>query len=184
MKTRDSSRPGSSRRRTVVPKVSPHVTALLRCPPEGQIPPPYRRQRGHIQCDAPAAARPMRQGAGLRAEIRPPRAVTLDIDDTVNVVHGHQQLSLFNGHYDERCFLPIHVSYTATSRPVAMLLHSGATPSGEEVRDHLRRIRRHWPDTRLAMRGDGHYGRPEVSDEIARHETASAGRAINHTMAR
>ena len=37
---------------------------------------------------------------------RPPVAVTLDIDDTVDVVHGHQQLSLFNAHYDERCFLP------------------------------------------------------------------------------
>ncbi len=36
----------------------------------------------------------------------PPAAVTLDIDDTVDVVHGHQQLSLFNAHYDERCFLP------------------------------------------------------------------------------
>ena len=44
----------------------------------------------------------------------PPAAVTLDIDDTVDVVHGHQQLSLFNAHYDERCFLPIHVYDTAT----------------------------------------------------------------------
>jgi Transposase DDE domain group 1 len=42
-----------------------------------------------------------------------PAAVTLDIDDTVDVVHGHQQLSLFNAHYDERCFLPIHVYDTA-----------------------------------------------------------------------
>src|SRR5271156_5538400 len=50
---------------------------------------------------------------------RPPAAVTLDIDDTEDVVHGHQQLSLFNAHYDERCFLPIHVYDIATSRPVA-----------------------------------------------------------------
>ena len=41
---------------------------------------------------------------------RPPHAVTLDIDDTVDVVHGHQQLSLFNAHFDERCFLPMHVA--------------------------------------------------------------------------
>ena len=34
----------------------------------------------------------------------PPAAVTLDIDDTCDVVHGHQQLSLFNAHYDARCF--------------------------------------------------------------------------------
>ena len=26
----------------------------------------------------------------------------------------------------------------------------------------MRRIRTHWPDTRLTIRGDGHYGRPEV----------------------
>jgi len=47
----------------------------------------------------------------------PPQAVTLDIDDTCDVAHGHQQLSLFNAHYDERCFLPIHVYDTATGRP-------------------------------------------------------------------
>lgn len=35
---------------------------------------------------------------------KPPAAVTLDIDDTVDVVHGHQQLAFFSAHYDERCF--------------------------------------------------------------------------------
>jgi hypothetical protein len=97
---------------------------------------------------------------------RPPAAVTLDIDDTCDVVHGNQQLSLFNAHYDERCFLPIHVYDTATARPVAVLLRPGKTPGGAEIRRHLRRlvrrIRRHWPDTRLTIRGDSHYGRREV----------------------
>ena len=97
---------------------------------------------------------------------RPPAAVTLDIDDTLDVVHGHQQMSLFNAHYDERCFLPIHVYDTATARPVALLLRPGVPPSGAEIRNHLRRlvrrIRQHWPNTRLTIRGDGHYGRPEV----------------------
>ena len=95
-------------------------------------------------------------------------AVTLDIDDTLDVVHGHQQLSLFNAHYDERCFLPIHIYDTATSRPVAVILRPGKTPSGKEVAAHLRRllrrIRRHWPNTRITIRGDSHYGRPEVMD--------------------
>jgi hypothetical protein len=98
----------------------------------------------------------------------PPAAVTLDIDDTVDVVHGHQQLSLFNAHYDERCFLPIHVYDTATSRPVAVLLRPGKTPSGIEIRGHLRRlvrrIRKHWPATHITIRGDVHYGRPEVME--------------------
>jgi hypothetical protein len=68
---------------------------------------------------------------------RPPTKVTLDIDDTVDVVHGHQRLSLFNAHHDERCFMPIHVYDIATSRPVAILLRPGKTPSGHEVRRHV-----------------------------------------------
>jgi hypothetical protein len=75
---------------------------------------------------------------------------------------------LFNAHYDERCFLPIHVYDTATGRPVAVILRPGKTPSGVEVRGHLRRlvrrIRSHWPTTRITIRGDGHYCRPEVMD--------------------
>ena len=73
---------------------------------------------------------------------------------------------MFNAHYDERCFLPIHVYDTTTSRPVAVLLRPGKTPSGQEIRGHLRRlvraIRRHWPLTHITIRGDSHYGRPEV----------------------
>ena len=34
---------------------------------------------------------------------RPPGAVTLDIDDTPEIVHGHQQLALFNSHYGDGC---------------------------------------------------------------------------------
>ena len=98
----------------------------------------------------------------------PPAEVTLDIDDTCDVVHGHQQLSLFNAHYDERCFLPIHVYDTATGRPVAVILRPGKTPSGKEIRGHLRRLVRHirrcWASTRITIRGDAHYGRPEVMD--------------------
>jgi hypothetical protein len=96
----------------------------------------------------------------------PPEAVTLDIDDTCDVVHGYQQLSFWNGHHGERCFLPIHVYDTATGRPVAMLLRTGKTPSGAEAAGHIRRlirhIRRRWPDTHITIRGDGHYARPEV----------------------
>ena len=85
----------------------------------------------------------------------PPAAITLDIDDTCDPVHGRQQLSLFNAHYDTRCFLPVHVYHVESGKPVAVLLRPGKTPSGAEVRTllkHLvRRIRRHWPRTRLTL---------------------------------
>ena len=38
---------------------------------------------------------------------RPPEGVVLDIDDTDDEVYGKQQLSLFNGYYDERCYCPL-----------------------------------------------------------------------------
>ena len=84
----------------------------------------------------------------------PPVAITLDIDDTCDPVHGQQQLSLFHAYYDTRCFLPVHVYHVASGKPAAVLLRPGKTPSGAEIRTllkHLvRRIRRHWPRTRLS----------------------------------
>lgn len=95
-----------------------------------------------------------------------PDAITLDIDDTCDPVHGGQQLSLFNAHYDTRCFLPIHIYEVSSGKPVVVFLREGKTPSGKEVAlvlKHLvRRIAKHWPTTRITFRGDSHYGRPEA----------------------
>ena len=58
-----------------------------------------------------------------------------------------------------------------------MLLRPGRTPSGIEVRAHLRRLvrrlRKHWPATRITIRGDGHYGRPEVMEWATRMASTS-----------
>ena len=121
----------------------------------------------------------------------PPAAITLDIDDTCNAVHGHQQLSLFNANYDTRCFLPVHVYHVESGRPVAVLLRPGKTPSGVEVRTllkHLtRRIRRHWPRTRLTFRGDSHYGRTEAmawcEENGVDYIFGLAGNAVLHALA-
>src|SRR6202451_2977705 len=99
---------------------------------------------------------------------RPPKAITLDIDDTADTVHGHQQLSLFNAHHDERCFMPVHVYDADHGHCVLTSLRPGKTRDGKEVRGHLRRlvrrIRRHWPHTRITIRGDSHYGRREAME--------------------
>ena len=54
-------------------------------------------------------------------------SVVLDIDDTVDVVHGHQQLVQWNAHYDERCLLLIDVYDEATGAPVMVILRPGET---------------------------------------------------------
>jgi len=97
---------------------------------------------------------------------RAPKSIILDIDDTFDAVHGHQQLSLFNAHYDGRCFLPVHIYEGTSGKPVAMILREGKTPSGEEVRTILKhaikRIRSRWPKVDILVRGDSHYGRGEA----------------------
>ena len=35
------------------------------------------------------------------------KMVTIDMDPTDDPVHGAQQLSMFNGHHDARCYLPM-----------------------------------------------------------------------------
>ena len=96
----------------------------------------------------------------------PPASITLDIDDTFDAAHGEQQLAFWNGFHGERGFSPIHVYEAETERPVAFVLRPAKTPSGSEARAHvrrmIRRIRRHWPDTRILQRGDGHYARTEL----------------------
>jgi hypothetical protein len=99
---------------------------------------------------------------------RPPKSITLDIDDSADTVHGHQQLALFNAFHDERCFMPIHVYDADSGHCVMTVLRPGKTPDGTEVRGHLRRlvhrIRRHWPKTAITIRGDSHYGRWEAME--------------------
>lgn len=139
-------------------------------------------ESGAPLCSQPTMSRfenmPNRTGAARMTAImvdlfcksfaKQPDAITLDIDDTCDPVHGGQQLSLFNAHYDTHCFLPIHIYDVSTGKPVVVFLREGKTPSGKEVAlvlKHLvRRIRKYWPTSRITFRGDSHYGRPEAME--------------------
>lgn len=102
-----------------------------------------------------------------------PRRIVLDIDDTEDRVHGAQQLSLFNAHYDGHCFLPMHIYEATTGKPVAVILRPGKTPDGTEValvlRHVVRVIRARWPRVDILVRGDSHYARPEAMTWLERN---------------
>ena len=97
--------------------------------------------------------------------VRAPQRIVLDIDDTFDTVHGHQQLRLFNAYYDEYGFQPI-VVFDGEGRLVGAVLRPARRPTGKEAAAHIRRlirqIRRHWPTTEILLRADSHYGTPEV----------------------
>ena len=103
-----------------------------------------------------------------RSYSRAPASITLDIDDTDDMVHGQQELALFNTHAGGHCFKPIHIFEANSGKPILSLLRPGKRPSGEEIARVLahviHRIRRQWPKVSILVRGDGHYCAPEVLD--------------------
>ena len=103
-----------------------------------------------------------------RSYARAPASIVLDIDDTDDMVHGQQELALFNTHAGGHCFQPIHIFEANSGKPILSLLRPGKRPSGEEIARVLghviHRIRRHWPKVAILVRGDGHYCAPEVLD--------------------
>jgi hypothetical protein len=81
----------------------------------------------------------------------------------------------------------MHIYHVASGTPVVAILRPARTAKGTEVRcviKHVtKRLRKHWPNTRIVWRGDGHYGRVE---EMERAETApiifSASPAMPYSM--
>lgn len=96
----------------------------------------------------------------------PPEVIVLDMDPTVDHVHGQQQLALFNAYEDEHCFMPFHVYEGQTGRYITSVLRAGKTPTAQEIISVLkrivRRIRKVWPEVRIIFRADSHHTKPEV----------------------
>src|SRR5208282_4303114 len=100
------------------------------------------------------------------------RLVTLDLDPTDDPTHGAQQLSFFNGHYDNWCYLPLlgFVSFddeaeqylcAAVLRPGNVTAHVGAVGI---LRRLLLMIRSFFPTVRIRVRLDGGFAHPDLLD--------------------
>ena len=99
---------------------------------------------------------------------RPPKGIILDLDDTEDKTHGSQQLSFFNGYHKSYCFMPLHIYEGQSGKLITTILRTGKRPSGKEITMILKRIvkqiRQAWPKVGIIVRGDSHYGCPEVFD--------------------
>lgn len=101
----------------------------------------------------------------------PPKVIVLDFDETVDPVHGQQQLSLFNGYYKERCYTPLHIYEGLSGKFIASILKPGKRISGEQTLSILKRLvnklRQAWGEkTILVFRGDSHFSSPLIHDWI------------------
>lgn len=102
----------------------------------------------------------------LASYASPPEAIILDLDDTDDTTHGAQQLSLFNGYFDEHCFLPLHIYEGRSGKLITTVLRPGRRPSGKQIVAILKRvvihIRKAWPHVQIFVRADSHFSAPEV----------------------
>ena len=98
------------------------------------------------------------------------RLVTIDLDPTDDPTHGAQQLSFFNSHYDNACYLPMmgFVSFNdeADQYLCAAVLRPGNVTAAAGAVGILRRlmalIRGSFPKTRIRVRLDGGFANPEL----------------------
>src|SRR5882724_10763188 len=62
----------------------------------------------------------------------------------------------------------MHIYHVASGTPLVAILRPARTPKGTEVctviKHVTKRMRRHWPKTRIVWRGDSHYGRVEAME--------------------
>ena len=96
------------------------------------------------------------------------RRVTIDLDPT----HGAQQLSFFNSHYDNACYLPVmgFVSFDDEADQylcAAVLRHGNVTATAGAVgilRRLMALIRRQFRKARIRVRLDGGFASPALFD--------------------
>src|SRR5262245_44441023 len=103
---------------------------------------------------------------------KPPTSLTFDLDAVDDPTHGHQQLSLFHGYFDQYQYFPAFITSADTDQVVVLSLRPGAVHAALGADDDLEclvgRLRRAWPDVRIHARGDAGYGVPWMYDVCER----------------
>ena len=97
------------------------------------------------------------------------RLVTIDLDPTDDPTHGAQQLSFFNSHYDNACYLPMMGFVTFNDEAeqylcTAVLRPGNVTAAGAVgiLRRLMALIRGSFSRVRIRVRLDGGFANPEV----------------------
>jgi len=97
---------------------------------------------------------------------RRPKELILDIDPTDDPCHGHQQLALFNGFYDQYMYLPTLVFERTSGMLLAVRLQAGncagATRTVGILKPLIRPLRAKWPKVRILIRADAGLGSPRL----------------------
>jgi len=94
----------------------------------------------------------------------PPAEIILDLDATDLITHGDQEKTFYHGYYHGYCYLPLYITcgdhvLHAQLRPSNIDAPKGSVEALEPI---VREIGKHWPQTRIIIRGDSGFCREEL----------------------
>jgi Transposase DDE domain group 1 len=96
----------------------------------------------------------------------PPRRLTFDLDAVDDPAHGHQQLTLWHGYYDQNQYLPLFITCPDNDLFVMLSLRPGNVHASLGADDDLEylidRLRQVWPDVVIVVRADSAFGLPKM----------------------
>jgi hypothetical protein len=123
-----------------------------------------------------------------RAQVKRRGEILLDIDSTDDPTHGHQQLSLFNGHYGHTVYHPLLVFERHTGALLAARLRRGNCVSYNRVvavlRPLLQRLRAEFPRVPIRLRADAGFAIPELYELLEQFGVEYAIRFTSHQFLR
>jgi hypothetical protein len=97
-------------------------------------------------------------------QVRKRREILLDVDSTDDPTHGQQQLSFFNGGYDQHMYHPLLIFERHTGCLLAARLRPGRVVSHARIIPLLLRIvprlQREFPKVRIKLRADAGFATP------------------------
>jgi hypothetical protein len=118
-----------------------------------------------------------------------PDHIVIDLDPTDDATHGQQQLTLFNGFYDQHQYYPMLLFEGETGMPLGAWLRHGTAHAGlgavDMIRQIVERVRQHWPEITIFVCGDNGVAGPEMYDYCEAEGLSFAfGYATNEVLKR
>jgi hypothetical protein len=108
----------------------------------------------------------------IAAFAQPPRRLTFDLDAVDDPAHGHQQLTLWHGYYDQNQYLPLFITCPDNDLFVMLSLRPGnvhaALGADDDLEYWVRRLRQVWPDVVIVVRADSAFGIPRMYEVCER----------------
>jgi hypothetical protein len=95
-----------------------------------------------------------------------PTRIILDLDASDDPAHGQQQLTFWNGYFEQQQYFPLLAIDGESGFPLGAWLRPGKAHASwgavEALQGIVPALRAVWPDVEIVVRGDAGYGVPEL----------------------